>query len=169
MRLNGGENACFSLLFSYHKYGSYPYRESVVLFPEPLTKLKLVFKMLSQPSHIFQSSDKALRTAYKDLKQDLKATRWRRGLGWSVGVIWFVGLLLSAILIGLLSTIVSYNTACLPDGSFRLQPDTYSIWSSSGFFQITLAGGNLNFVQAKVIDIAWDIVSRQYQRCVTRD
>ncbi|KAF3031934.1 hypothetical protein E8E11_001326 [Didymella keratinophila] len=31
------------------------------------------------------------------------------------------------------------------------------MWSSTGFFQITLGGGNLTFAEAKVVDIAWDI------------
>ena len=104
-------------------------------------------------------------TAFKDLKQDLKSTRWLRGLGWSAGVIWFFGLVASAILMGIVALFRTDNTACQPDGNFRLHPYTYSMWSSSGFFQITLGGGNLTFAQAKVVDIVWDIVSRLGYSC----
>lgn len=104
---------------------------------------------------------RVLNNAYQDLKSDLKNTRWRRGFGWFGAVIWFFGLLTSVILISLM-TLSSTDTACQPDGSFRLHPETYSMWSSSGFFQITLGGGKLTFAQAKVIDIVWDIVSLVY-------
>ena len=104
-------------------------------------------------------------TAFKDLKQDLKSTRWLRGLGWSAGVIWFFGLVVSAVLMGIVALFRASDTACQPDGSFRLLPDTYSMWSSTGFFQITLGGGKLTFAQAKVLDIVWDIVSRSGNSC----
>ena len=100
---------------------------------------------------------KIWKDAYRDLKNDLKNTRWLRGLGWFAGAIWFLGLAGTAILIGY-ATLSSSKLACQPDGSFRLHPETYSMWSSSGFFQITLGGGHLTFAQAKVIDIVWDIV-----------
>ncbi|KAF1834814.1 hypothetical protein BDW02DRAFT_597817 [Decorospora gaudefroyi] len=48
--------------------------------------------------------------------------------------------------------------ACMPDGSFSIDPSKYKYWSSSGFFEITLGSGNFTFTQAKVIDIAWDIL-----------
>lgn len=100
------------------------------------------------------------RTAFRDLKQDLKSTRWLRGLRWFGAFVWFFGLLAMVIFFALVQVLQfsSMDKACLPDGSFRLSPETYSTWSSSGFFQITLGGGRLNFGQAKVIDIVWDIV-----------
>jgi hypothetical protein len=100
-----------------------------------------------------------LKNANRDLKHDLKNTRWLHGFGWTGGVIWFFGLMASAIYIGV-ATVMSTDTACQPDGTFRLHPETYSMWLSSGFFQITLGGGHLTFAQAKVVDIVWDIVSR---------
>jgi hypothetical protein len=98
------------------------------------------------------------RTAFRELKQDLKSTRWLRGLGWSVGVIWFLGLLIGAIILSIVQSFSTSDTACPPDGTFRFNPETYSTWSSTGFFQITWAGGHLSFAQAKVVDIVWDIV-----------
>jgi hypothetical protein len=49
--------------------------------------------------------------------------------------------------------------ACLPDRSFSLDPSHFRYLSSSGFFEITLATGNMTFTQVKAIDIIWDIVS----------
>lgn len=60
------------------------------------------------------------------------------------------------------SKMLFYNQACGPDGNFRVDPRSYSVWSASGFFQITLSGGPLAFAQAKAIDVAWDIVRRFY-------
>jgi hypothetical protein len=51
------------------------------------------------------------------------------------------------------------KTACPPDGSFRLDPETFSYWSKEGFFQITLGFGKLSFTAAKVVDVVWDVVS----------
>jgi hypothetical protein len=97
------------------------------------------------------------RTAFRELKQDLKSTRWLRGFGWVVGLIWFFGLIGSLIFLAGMDS-GSSGTACPPDGTFRFNPETYSTWSSTGFFQITWAGGHLSFAQAKVVDIVWDIV-----------
>ncbi len=107
---------------------------------------------------LLKNSASNLNIAFKDLKNDVKAIRWLRGLGWSIVVIWFLGLMFCAVFVGLMPMILSNDTACLPDGSFSLHPDTYSMWSSTGFFQITLGGGELTFAKAKVIDIVWDIV-----------
>ncbi|KAH6637844.1 hypothetical protein C7974DRAFT_450972 [Boeremia exigua] len=60
-------------------------------------------------------------------------------------------------MIPLFATFSSPDTACLPENSFRLHPDTYNGLSSSGFFQITLSSGKLTFAQAKAIDILWDV------------
>jgi hypothetical protein len=98
------------------------------------------------------------KTAYGDLKDDLKRTRWLRGFGWFAAVLWLFGLIATACVIGIM-TLSSTETACQPDGQFRLHPDEFTMWSSSGFFQITLGGGELTFTEAKVIDIVWDIVS----------
>ncbi|KAF1996170.1 hypothetical protein P154DRAFT_443898 [Amniculicola lignicola CBS 123094] len=95
--------------------------------------------------------------ASHDFVRDLKNAGWLRGLGWFGAFIWFFGLVVAAIMTGLRTLFLSTDTACQPDGSFRLRPDTYSMWSSSGFFQITLGGGHLTFAQAKVVDIVFDV------------
>jgi len=104
-----------------------------------------------------QTMIRMLKNAYQDLKTDLKNSRWTRGFAWFFGAIWFLGLMVSAVYVGV-ATLTSTSTACQPDGSFRLHPESYTLWSSSGFFQITLGGGKLTFAQSKVIDIVWDIV-----------
>lgn len=107
----------------------------------------------------FLKGFRVLRTAFRELKQDLKSTRWLRGLGWSVGVIWFLGLIIGAILLAISQSFATSYMACQPDGNFSLSPETYSTWSSTGFFQITLGGGHLSFAIAKLVDIVWDIVN----------
>lgn len=105
-----------------------------------------------------QSRFGPVRAAWHDLKHDLKSTQWLRGFGWTLGVFWLFGLIVSAIMVGMMSAFTTTDSACLPDSSFSLRPDTFSMWSSTGFFQITLGGGNLSFAQAKLVDIVWDIV-----------
>lgn len=51
------------------------------------------------------------------------------------------------------------QSACHPDGAFSPFQNTYRWWSLEGFFQVTLAFGELTFTQVKLIDIAWGIVS----------
>jgi hypothetical protein len=97
--------------------------------------------------------------AFGDFKNDIINTQWLRGLGWFFALTWIVGLILSVASVSLITTFTSTNSACQPDGSFRLHPETFSVWSSSGFFQITLGAGHLTFAEAKVIDIVWDIAS----------
>ncbi|KAF2121945.1 hypothetical protein BDV96DRAFT_562683 [Lophiotrema nucula] len=96
--------------------------------------------------------------AWRDLCRDFKNLRWRRGLSWYGVGIWYIGLLM---ILGVICTVTlsdPYN-ACQPDDSFQLKPQTFSFWGSSGFFQVTLATGDLTFTQAKVIDVIWDVVA----------
>ena len=58
--------------------------------------------------------------------------------------------------------IVDTLSACVADGSFSLDPPSYSLWASSGFFQITLAFGTFSFTSAKVVDVVWDVVSASH-------
>lgn len=104
---------------------------------------------------------KVLKRSYGSFIDDLQATKWVRGLGWFIGVIWLLSLIASLSLISLISNIRYFSTTntCQPDKSFRLHPETFSYWSSTGYFQITLGWGHLTFTQAKAIDIVWDIVS----------
>lgn len=101
--------------------------------------------------------NRACGSAFRDLKNDLKNFRWLRGMCWLWAVCWFAGLFGILLLINLLLLGVARGQACLPDGSFRVTPDTYSFWSTSSFFQIAVGGGELSFTQAKAVDIIWDI------------
>lgn len=87
-----------------------------------------------------------------------------RGCLWISAVLWFLGLTTGLVLLSVWSVfessaLAARGSACLPDDSFSLRPDTYRYWSNSGFFQITLGAGSLTFTQAKAIDVIWDIVS----------
>lgn len=115
-------------------------------------------------SRVSRMSIRVWQNACQELKDDLKNTRWLRGFGWWVVFIWHAGLVVSAIYIGI-ATITPKDTAYQPDGYFTLRPDGYGVWSSSGFFQITLGDGHFTFVEAKVIDIVWDIVSCIDDQC----
>lgn len=59
---------------------------------------------------------------------------------------------------GRLSQADSHGKACVLGGIFSLFPDSYTPWSTDGFFQINLSFGRLSFGEAKAIDVAWDIV-----------
>ena len=57
------------------------------------------------------------------------------------------------------STYLTLDNACSPDGEFTLWPGDFNYWHSSNFFQINFGSGNLTFAQAKAIDVVWDVVS----------
>ncbi|KAF2621982.1 hypothetical protein BU25DRAFT_219774 [Macroventuria anomochaeta] len=101
----------------------------------------------------------------RQARSDFRA-RSGRGCLWVLAFLWFLGLTAGFALLCVFSSLTfsgssrnsNYLSACLPDDSFNLRPDTYRYWSKSGFFQITLGSGNLTFTQAKAIDVIWDIV-----------
>ncbi|KAI0841154.1 hypothetical protein F5Y06DRAFT_308074 [Hypoxylon sp. FL0890] len=90
---------------------------------------------------------------------DLRSIRWARAGLWTLYALWVT------IILGLFTFLIIYATdpsafedlssACRSDGSFALDTSSYNVWK--GFFEIGLGFGNLNFTQAKVVDIAWDI------------
>ncbi|KAI8930856.1 hypothetical protein NX059_011873 [Plenodomus lindquistii] len=101
---------------------------------------------------------------HAQLRNDIRMT-WRFGSLRFLAAVWLAGLVLSlAILLQLGSSksrgVIRKPTyqACRPDDTFSLFPQDYTYFSSSGFFQITLGYGQLSFAEAKVIDVAWDIV-----------
>jgi hypothetical protein len=109
------------------------------------------------------------RTARHQAWNDLK-TRWRRGLFWAICILVYSGLLHELLgmnvfaskpyFLGEVPSAIRGPEArnCYPDGTFTLFPDKYNYWDVSRFFQITIAFGQLTFAQAKVIDVAWDVV-----------
>jgi hypothetical protein len=103
------------------------------------------------------------KTAFQELWDDLRTTRWARAFGWfSFLGIWCGGLVAAIVVIAVSSySPLSFYllSPCLPDGSFSLRPDLYNPWTTSGAFEITLAFGNLSFANAKLIDVIWDVVS----------
>ena len=97
----------------------------------------------------FESS----RAAYADVR-----ARWCTGVSSFLISAWLSGLCTSLAILARVSW-GGKSLACQPDGRFDLHPESYRYWDKSGFFQITLGYGNLDFTQAKVIDISWDVVS----------
>ncbi|USP75159.1 uncharacterized protein yc1106_02433 [Curvularia clavata] len=98
------------------------------------------------------------REGHRRAAKDFRA-RWRRCGLWCLVAMWLVGLIFALIALILADSELQYDLgACLPDGSFSLDPDSYRYFSGSGFFEITLAFGSMTFTQAKAIDVAWDIV-----------
>ena len=103
------------------------------------------------------------RDGWQELRHDLRTTRWARGAVWTWTFLWIGGLAAGIGLMGALSYFTPSfwePSACTPDNDFRLFPEEYSYWDNSGFFQITLGLGQLTFGQAKVVDIAWDVVRK---------
>jgi hypothetical protein len=108
-----------------------------------------------------------LKTAFQELRDDFRSTRWVRRFGWFSFFVFWCGGLIAAITSIPLSP--SYNfiwwpsentiSPCLPNGSFSMEPYLYNPWAISGAFEITLAFGNLTFANAKLIDVIWDVVS----------
>ena len=101
--------------------------------------------------------------ALKNAKEDVKTAQWKI-------ILWPICCHLSALsaIIGILAgllvlatgTVFNLNCACTPDGAFGAGYESYNIWSISGIFQITLGFGELPFSTVKIIDVLWDVVSR---------
>ncbi|RYN99605.1 hypothetical protein AA0120_g1957 [Alternaria tenuissima] len=107
------------------------------------------------PSHFTTFWREPHRQAAKDIRR-----RWRRCALWILLAAWLALLLFAfAVLIAPNSGVDSGSQpACLPDDSFALDPSKFRFFSKSGFFQITLGFGHMNFTEVKTIDIAWDIL-----------
>ncbi|KAI0111687.1 hypothetical protein F4814DRAFT_460837 [Daldinia grandis] len=98
---------------------------------------------------------------YRETWSDLCAVRWARTGYWSLFALWSATVLGFFIFISLYNSTdfdISDGSACKTDGSFIMDSSNYYPWKSSSFFEISLGFGNLTFAEAKVIDIAWDIV-----------
>lgn len=106
---------------------------------------------------------------WRELVDDLRESFWWLWANWPLFGAWFLFLGCTGCIVWLLVMISviassSSGSACMPDGSFSLYTGNYSIWSSSGFFQITVGFGPLSFAQAKAIDICFDMVSTRCDR-----
>jgi hypothetical protein len=104
----------------------------------------------------------ALQNLGENLKEDFNALRWIPLLWWllaHLGTLAGVAILLRYLVLITTVPIFAPSGVCMPDGSFNAGLDPYNMWSSSGFFQITLGFGELSFGTAKFIDVAWDVVS----------
>ncbi|KAH8634421.1 hypothetical protein IG631_09821 [Alternaria alternata] len=96
------------------------------------------------PSHFTTFWREPHRQAAKDIRK-----RWRRCALWILLAAWLALLLFAfAVLIAPTSSVDSGSQpACLPDDSFALDPSKFRFFSKSGFFQITLGFGHMNFTE----------------------
>ena len=102
---------------------------------------------------------KWLKDARAEAWADIRTRGYRRAAFWVLLPCWQAGLLWSLITITMFSNLGFYeDSTCRPDGTFSVWGGGYSPWFVDGFFQITLGFGTLDFTQAKIIDIVWDIV-----------
>ncbi|KAH7087845.1 hypothetical protein FB567DRAFT_592502 [Paraphoma chrysanthemicola] len=104
------------------------------------------------------------KDGHRQARADIRK-RWRTGGLQFLAVAWLTGVVLSLALLVRLATTTDLSSltsdrfvACQPNGLPDIYPDRYRYWAGSGFFQITLGWGKLSFTQAKVIDVAWDII-----------
>lgn len=106
----------------------------------------------------------------QELRHDLefkRPKRWRHSaagyFAWFLFAIWATGQLVLSLIFPLYLVDVRtwrdsfFWNYCAPDGSFSLEPT--NPWKLQWAFQITLGFGSMNFTQAKIVDVAWDIVS----------
>ncbi|OTA99681.1 hypothetical protein M426DRAFT_67361 [Hypoxylon sp. CI-4A] len=100
--------------------------------------------------------------AFREALSDIKSVRWARAGLWTLFFIWtmiILGLFTFFVIYSTFSsTFESYNSACRSDGSFNMNPAEYRVWTASSFFEINIGFGELAFTEAKVIDVAWDII-----------
>ncbi|KAK3319599.1 hypothetical protein B0T19DRAFT_487913 [Cercophora scortea] len=119
-------------------------------------------RMAPLPRKQFIFSWKNLIDATNEALVDLRP-RWARGVFWCFAFIWFLGICSALLMMSLLlpwspELWQPEKSLCQPDGSASYDGDRYNLWQIGGFFQITVKGGSLSFTQAKVIDIACDII-----------
>lgn len=96
---------------------------------------------------------------------DLRAARWIRGGLWTLAVLWGTSLFTlfalftpkyyNAVTVGF----TGYPEGCQPNDAFSIDPSGYNPFAIDDYFQINIGFGELSFTQAKVIDMAWDVVS----------
>ncbi|KZL67867.1 hypothetical protein CI238_12980 [Colletotrichum incanum] len=89
--------------------------------------------------------------------RDAKDTHWFATLACLLALGWIAALIFLLYYLGATS-LRGESDACQPDGSFDVFKSDYTLWSASGFFQITFAWGRFSFADAKAIDVAWDVV-----------
>ncbi|KAK3987147.1 hypothetical protein QBC44DRAFT_332007 [Cladorrhinum sp. PSN332] len=72
--------------------------------------------------------------------------------------LWVTALVTLIVLLAKQGSVSLPHTACKPDRTFSPYKENFSRWSRATFFEVTLAAGTFSFTQAKLIDIAWDIL-----------
>lgn len=102
-----------------------------------------------------------IKVAFRQARDDWNAAGSLRIISSMIIPVWIVFLILLFKLLFILFDDVFRKdgmSACQPDGSFNMHSNSYNQWSTSSVFEITLSFGELSFGQAKLIDVAWDVV-----------
>ncbi|EOA92323.1 uncharacterized protein SETTUDRAFT_85189 [Exserohilum turcica Et28A] len=105
-----------------------------------------------------------MHQAWKEVRHDLRNARWNGVLLGKIlipllVVLWVIGLIaIPIVFLYFFQNIQGTQQVCTPGGQFNLNPEDWSYWSRTGFFQITLSFGDMSFDKAKLIDVIWDMV-----------
>lgn len=107
-----------------------------------------------------------LKITWQDVVSDLAGGQWKAPLTAFAGLAVLGGLATALVLLVRLSQIdyayevLNGGQACGPGGKFSpYLEDEWEFWVVKDFFEITLKFGDFSFSTAKMIDVAWDIVS----------
>ena len=94
------------------------------------------------------------------------SSKWKRIAAYILGASWVI-ISGFAMATAVTESVVRFSeemAACSPDGAFIPFYATKSAWESSQFFATNIvAASSLSFSAAKVLDVAWDLVSRETQ------
>ncbi|KAK0619454.1 hypothetical protein B0T14DRAFT_455773 [Immersiella caudata] len=131
---------------------------------------------------------KSWRTWQGTAREDVKSMRWLMGLMWTGIVLWTLALVAAIVSLSTLAAasstlktprFIAYfldifnlrsilwalsdlssrgGSACQPNGSFSIYPDSYEWWTMGDFFEITIGFRSLSFTEAKLIDVAASII-----------
>ena len=118
--------------------------------------------------HGYQSLDGGVRRLSRKIDpRKISRRRWRRILKQTCShVLALSGVILCIVAlyyVSIISQAIQPSDSggfgiCEPDGTFNAGLKTYSYWSPSEAFQITIGFGALPFSRVKFIDVAWDVV-----------
>jgi hypothetical protein len=115
----------------------------------------------SNLTHFWQSTGERIVQIWSITKEDVKSVQWRR-FQWPtlchICALSAIAGILSCLIFIATVVFLDAEDACLPDGTFDPGYRPYSLWATSGIFQITLGFGQFPFSTVKLVDIFWDVV-----------
>ncbi|CAI6257424.1 unnamed protein product [Periconia digitata] len=108
--------------------------------------------------HLENTMMKSFKAGFHNVKRTL--CRFWKQWGLRISATFWIASLLGTWIFLIVYSVSPWDgeSACVLDGVFTLYPNSNSYWSTAGFFQITLSFSKLTFAQAKVVDVAWDLI-----------